>query len=88
MKLSRFRQAVLRWLSSRPDPAGIEALFVEPARSSASVGRHERFGAAILDTADWLEAHGWRGVGAGDRQVYAAWLLERRAAYERQGALR
>jgi hypothetical protein len=49
----------------------------------AEVGRRERFGAAILETAAWLEASGWADVEAGERQVLAMWLLERRDAYER-----
>lgn len=74
MKKSRFRQALARWLHA------------EPARDPSTVGRQEKFGAAILDVADWLQASGWSEAPAGDRQQYAAWLLGMREAYERQGA--
>lgn len=91
--MSRFRQALLRWLKSDPDPSGVEALFTDPLLTVSSldpreVGRQERRGGAILETAAWLEAAGWHDVETGDRQRYAAWLLEQRDAYERQGAPR
>ena len=53
------------------------------SRLPSEVGRQKMFGAAILDTAAWLATHGWGDVGAGDRQVYASWLLEMRDRYER-----
>ena len=86
--MNAFRRALLRWIGE-PEPAGPEALFADSRLDvtpldPAEVGRQERFGAAILDTAAWLDANGWAGVCAGDRQVYAAWLLAARAAYERQ----
>lgn len=87
--MSRFRQALLRWLGS--DPAGVEALMTQPllrvwSKDPREVGRQRIRGAAILDVADWLWANGWADVAAGDRQQYAEWLLEQREAYERQGA--
>jgi hypothetical protein len=79
----RLLRAWLAWVRSvrQTRPAGLEALFAAP--DPAEVGRQEQFGAAILDTATWLETHGWEGDDAGERQVYAFYLLERRAAYER-----
>lgn len=84
-----------RWLAwarrvRRGDIAGAEALFADPdpllvatQLHPAEVGRQERFGAAILDTAAWLEANGFGDLDYGERQVYAMWLLETRDAYER-----
>ena len=86
--MNSFRRALLRWIARTPEPAGLEALFTEPLPTDAEVGRQASCGAAIHETVAWLEAHGFADVGRGDLQRYAAFLLERRAAYERQGALR
>lgn len=63
-----------------------DPLFVVTSLDPAEVGRQEQFGPAILDAAAWLEASGWADVEAGERQIYASWLLQRRDAYEQQGA--
>jgi hypothetical protein len=60
-----------------------DPLLVVTSLDPAEVGRQRVQGEAILDTAAWLEASGWADLDAGERQVYASWLLERRAAYER-----
>lgn len=89
--MSRFRQALLRWLG-QPEPTGVEALFTtDPLLSVTSldpseVGRQRIWVAAVNDTVAWLESSGWAGTPRGDLQCYAAWLLAKRAAYERQGA--
>lgn len=88
----RIRRVVLRWLWRRPGPIGVESLFTESplavtSLDPANVGRQRMWMAAVTDTVAWLEANGWSDVGRGDLQRYAAYLLEKRAAYERQGAL-
>lgn len=79
---------------NRAQPAGLEALFTTPPAcpdpllkvswlDPSDVGRQASWGAAIHETVAWLEANGFADVGRGDLQRYAAFLLERRAAYER-----
>ena len=78
--MSAFRRALLRWIAQAP---------AHPRwRDPSTVGRQETYGAAILDTAEWLAANGFGDLGAGARQQYAAFLLEMRHRHELQGALR
>lgn len=72
------RACLARLRARRPDP-----LATVSSLNPAEVGRQPQFGAAILDAAAWLEASGWHDDSAGERQVYASWLLEQRDAYER-----
>jgi hypothetical protein len=67
-RLSPFQRAMLRWCQRTP---------------SSAVGRQASLGPAILDTAAWLEAHGWAGTDRGWLQCYALWLLARREDYAR-----
>lgn len=92
------RFARRRFAARQRQVAGLEELFAgrDPARplpcretyrfDVRKVGRQESHGRAILDVSAWLEASGWYGEDRGWVQCYAAWLLRRRADYERQGA--
>lgn len=76
-----------RWRRARrrhgAPPATRTALLpaVSP-RDPATVGRQLVEGAAILDIADWLAAHGFEDMERGELQRYAAWLRLVRAAHE------
>lgn len=68
-----------------PDGAFLPPASIIPLHP-VKVGRQAGWVAAINDTVAWLEANGWYGTPRGRLQQYAAFLLERREAYERQGA--
>jgi hypothetical protein len=70
--------------SSCPIPLkGCQRCVPEPTTDHRDVGRGDLSKESISDVVRWLEREGWYGEDAGRLQVYAAWLIKRRASYER-----
>lgn len=76
-----------RWRRARRRGGAPPATRTAPLRAASprdpvTVGRQRVEGAAILDIADWLAAHGFADMERGELQRYAAWLRLVRAAHE------
>lgn len=95
--MNNFRRALLRWLAREPagfealltddevyaaDTAALEAFKRRLSLDPADIGRGGLSKSSIVEVVSWLERVGWRGEDAGRLQVYAAWLIKRREAYE------